>query len=261
MQLTVERFGALKVFYTTEPIPSELDTFPWPLDIAKAVVAADDAWVRLNEAQSEWEDAHDHLQVGAPKLDDTALRAALKADKPDPGTPATDKAKRAEVVQWTAFDMARGECEPLLSAGKAAVSTYLTDHAADLAQYELDRLAEYRAAHVKLTAAQSADGNALGQVGNATRIMSSYTSGRWTDGENVRLQWQADDKQWSNYGLANDQLEAKWEALAATGAEPPPIPIQEQTADQLGTDAAYGNTEAKAELKRRRAASRKAATG
>lgn len=257
MELNLERFGQLYELRLTDPIPSQLDGYPWPSDIAQAISASDDAYVRVTEAHSAWEDSVAALDA-ATSADDAALRAALRAGKPDPGTPATELAKRAEHVQWTAFALVREECERLLLAGKSAVSTYLQTHAGELARAELDRLAEYRAAHVKLTAAQAEDAAALEQVGNATRTMNSYVSARWGDSDDVALRWQADDRRWQNYGLANDQLEAKWKSLAATGAEPPPTAIADQTADQLATDAAYGNTEARAELKRRRVASRTA---
>jgi hypothetical protein len=176
-EFTVTRNGATHTFAIPDPLPIQLETYPFPKALKAKVDAGDAAWIAVSEAHDAWQDALDALEFHAPASDKQALTVAIRAGQPDPGTPATDAARRAEEVAWVGFEVAREDSSGPLTEAQQAVAEYLQSHAADVAKYELEQLAECHRAE------READDATARAVEARSRVGLTYVHMRWHSGD------------------------------------------------------------------------------
>lgn len=239
-----------------EALPDVLAGYDWPEEHAERLAAADTAADNLYRAFETWADAHEELEAAAPAADQAALVEAIRAGKPDPGTPATDKANRAEHVAWTRLELALDDARA--HTHKAAVADYLRAHEKHLAAHELDAKAAHDDATGKARAIMAAANEGVNRPGAASTTMREYVATRWdgTDAETLLTDDGTDPQKSERIRARNAEIIAGWKRRANQEPEPTADPIATGTATELSAAASHGSAPARAELARRRAASR-----
>lgn len=219
---SVTRHGTTHTYVIADPLPIELEDYPFPRDVAKILAAGDAAWVKATEAHDAWTDAVDILENGAPEEDKDALIAAIRAGEPDPGTPATDAARRAEEIAWVAFEIARADARAPMADAQAAVGNYLRTHQAEVAAHELARLTEYR------QAAQEAH-QAVARAAEAReRVGLSYVHLRWHSGSRFQpepYRLAPGDYTTSDKAAYDLQVEDRYKVMAGLPTTPEPADV------------------------------------
>lgn len=196
-----------------EPVPADLDAYPWPKAIKAKLKASDDAYIAIDTANMLWDEAQSDLYGPAPLRDQDALRTSLRAGNGDPGTPETDKAKRAEEVAWQQLEIAVEDAQEPMRAAQQAVAEYLEQHAAEIAEYEIAQWeAAVEAQRLAEEAAQDAE-NARRAVGRL------YVNARWFTGETFQPeQYMVSDSNFRD--ASNVQVRERYEAMQAGSPDP-----------------------------------------
>ncbi|WP_061962280.1 hypothetical protein [Demequina flava] len=179
MQHTYARPNGTVMLTLPDPTPDALAGFAWPEEIAALLTAADDAWRAMTEAEIDWTQARDDLQLGAPSRDKALLVEAVKSGKADPGTPATDAAQRAEEVAWVKFEVAREAAAAPAREAKAAVVEYLAKNADQIAAHEVAVLEAAQQAHDAAEQAARDARTASRIVGALWGTVHAYSHGRY----------------------------------------------------------------------------------
>jgi hypothetical protein len=257
---TMRRGELVQFFGVPTGLPNALGNFAWPEEYAERLETVSKEEEALMEAHDEWVQAHEDWEHLAPARDQEALEEAIRAGKPDPGTPNASAAERAEHVAWTKLKLMLDDA---IASGlyKPVIAAYLSDHAAHLAEHELTR----KKAHAEATRkakellAEVEDGSNAPGVASAT--MKEFLSARWLpdeDDHDTLLMAKDDDSDTRKRAILerNNAIIARWRREANGQPEPVHDPIASGLATELAAAAGYGSTEAKAELTRRRAASR-----
>lgn len=255
------RRGTMSTRIVPVPLPDVLGNFPFPKKYADRIKAAAKVADGVYDAEQEWREAHDEWENFAPAKDQQALEAAIRAGEPDPGTPATDAADRAEHVAWTRLQLAIDDLSGTEKQGDV-IREYLEEEAEHLAKHEIARKEAHGVAEEKAAAIMREVEAGSNKPGIASTTMKQYVATRWNDADD------RDTLRTPNPGATvgqkraveefNQRILDRW-AREANGLPEPGYDVTQARAGELEAAADYGSTEARDELKRRRAASKPAA--
>jgi hypothetical protein len=244
----VERFGV------PENLPSDLENFTWPKEYAKRLAEAAKVADALYEAHEAWTAAHEEFEDVAPAADQSALEAAIRAGEPDPGTPATDAADRAEHVAWTRLQLALDDARN--ATYKDVLRDYLREQVEHLAAHELTREQAHAEATRKAAELMAEVEQGSNKPGHASATMKQYVAERWSEDDDTDTLLVARDGDSDSRRRAiterNAAILARWRREVNSEPEPA-YDITTAKATELGAAVAYGSPTAAAELRRRKA--------
>lgn len=238
-----------------ENLPDELANFTWPKEYAKRLAEVAKVADALYEAHEAWTAAHEEFEDVAPGADQSALEAAIRAGEPDPGTPATDAADRAEHVAWTRLQLALDDARN--TTYKDVLRDYLREQVEHLASHELTREQAHAEATRKAAELMAEVEQGSNKPGRASTVMKQYVAERWSEQDDTDSLIVVQEGDGLSRRTAIEQrnaaILARWRR-EANGEPEPAYDITEAKASELGAAVAYGSPVAAAELRRRKAA-------
>lgn len=172
--ITHDRRGQRVAIQFPDLPPDVLASYPFPEPVAEVIADAERAWSSWADIEAGWLAAERARTTSGPEVDKALLIEAIRGGEPDPGTPNTDRADRAEVVAWTRLELARESTRAALNAARDAVSAHLAAHLADVAAYEVAQVEAADKANAEVQQAQARAGAAAAAVGRTFYAMHVY---------------------------------------------------------------------------------------